>query len=102
MEFNIKFDEQMMVEAANRVLDEFEYKGKTIREWADTLTHPQTNADRLRSMSDKELAERLATVPMSYEEVCPNPMPKECKGGDMETCIQCWLDWLRKEASDEP
>ena len=63
---------------------------------------PITNADRLRSMSDEELAEWLVTVPMSHEEVCPNPMPKECRGGDRGTCIQCWLDWLKKEAHDEP
>ena len=40
MELNIKFDEKLIVEAANRVLDEFDYNGKTIREWADSLTHP--------------------------------------------------------------
>ena len=59
-----------------------------------------TNSDRLRAMSDEELAEWLATVPMSYEDVCPNPIPKECNGGDRETCIQCWLDWLRQEAQN--
>ena len=32
MELNIKFDEKMIDEAANRVLDEYEYNGKTIRE----------------------------------------------------------------------
>ena len=59
-----------------------------------------TNADKLRAMSDEELAEWLATVPMSYEDVCPNPIPKECNGGDRETCIQCWLDWLKKPETE--
>ena len=68
--------------------------------YCQQATPPQTNADRLRAMSDEELAEWMATVPMSYEDVCPNPIPKECNGGDRETCIQCWLDWLRQEAAD--
>lgn len=62
MEFKFKFDEQMVVEAANRTLDEFEYKGKTIRAWADTLTHPKSNADRIRAMTDEELAEWLCDI----------------------------------------
>ena len=40
---------------ANRVLDEVEYKGRTIREWADCLSNPKNNADRIRAMSDEEL-----------------------------------------------
>lgn len=60
------------------------------------------NGDAIRSMSDEELAEWVATVPMSYEDVCPNPIPKECNGGDRETCIQCWLDWLKEARDDQP
>lgn len=80
----------------NHILEE---KGIPPTEY-EAKPKPQTNADKLRAMSDEELAEWLATVPMSYEDVCPNPIPKECNGGDRETCIQCWLDWLRQEASD--
>lgn len=42
---------------------------------------PQTNADRLRAMSDEELAEWLVM---------------NGNGEDYKT----WLDWLRQEASD--
>ena len=45
-----------------RVVDEVAYKGKTIREWADLLTNPNTNADRIRAMSDEELANELGFV----------------------------------------
>lgn len=59
MELNIKFNEKMLVETANRVLDEFEYKGRTIREWADLIANPKTKADRIRAMTDEELADEL-------------------------------------------
>lgn len=55
MYLNFKFDEKMIAETANRVLDETEYKGKTIREWADLIANPKTNADRIRSMTDEEI-----------------------------------------------
>lgn len=45
MELKIKFNEEMLVEIANRVLDEYEYKGKTIREWADLIAHSKTNVE---------------------------------------------------------
>lgn len=82
MELNIKFDEKMLVETANRVLDEFEYNGKTIREWADLIANPKTNADRIRSMSDEELADWLI---MNGD------------GSDYKT----WLKWLREEHKSE-
>ena len=59
MELNIKFDKKMLIETANRVLDEYEYNGKTIREWADLIANPKTNADRIRAMSDEELADEI-------------------------------------------
>lgn len=49
-------------------------------------TFPQTNADRIRNMTDEELAEYLSNV-----HYCPTPSicdpTKECK--------ECWLKWLR-------
>ena len=57
---------------------------------------PQTNADRIRSMSDEELANAALNC---YE--CP-PI-KECPQAkakyDMPTkdrCVTCWLDWLQE------
>ena len=54
----------------------------------------QTNADRIRSMSDEELAEWLwfKTGQCPPFDRCPQP--------DRETpCVmkECWLDWLKQE-----
>lgn len=59
---------------------------------------PQTNADKLRAMSDEELA---AYIDEHTAEAmwCNNP-PLDCPQ-DRE-CVDCILDWLRKEASYEP
>ena len=52
----------------------------------------QTNADRIRSMSDEELAMAL---PFPQ---CP-PHKGKCTFSTMiaNSCDQCWLDWLRQE-----
>ena len=89
MELNIKFNEKTFVEAANRVLDEFEYKGKTIREWADLITNPKTNADRIRAMTDEELAKYL-------DGVCHDLWQMFVKDPQ-----KMWLDWLKEEAKDD-
>ena len=52
-----------------------------------------TNADRIRSMSDEELAEFLATV--------------KCRGAAAEACDAFWeddsysIDWLQQPAETE-
>lgn len=54
---------------------------------------PQTNADRIRSMTDEELAELFTHL------CCPYSL-----GGKVECnienkgCKECWLDWLKQEA----
>lgn len=55
MELNLKFDEQLLTKVCNKMLDEYEYNGKTIREWADRISNPKTNGDRLRAMNNEEL-----------------------------------------------
>ena len=99
MEFNIKFDEQMMGEVANRVLDEFEYNGKTIREWADALAHPKTNADRIRAMTDEELAEFLLNRDLGVVEKASKAVGFTYKV-DREPCLVNVIDWLKQEAGD--
>ena len=51
-----------------------------------------TNADRIRAMSDEELAEFIA-----QQGSCPTlpdgTSPESCK----ESCYGCWLDWLKQE-----
>lgn len=53
-----------------------------------------SNADRLRSMTDEELAEFLTTEDMC-ELICA-PAPPHCDG----QCKQKMLDWLRQEATE--
>lgn len=59
----------------------------------DFAVEQRTNADRIRAMSDEELAKRL-----DYELRCPASgdcakMFKDCKA--------CWLDWLQKPAEED-
>lgn len=79
----------------NRVLDEEEYKGKTLREWADCLSNPKTNADRIRSMSDEALADVLqrAMIPPKGRHCS-----MECR---WDRCRDCWLDWLKSPVEVE-
>ena len=68
-----------------------------------TADNPETNADRIRAMSDEEMAEQLISgcPPCCFDKdgtlgPCPNersPSKKDCK--------DCWLDWLKEEVSDE-
>ena len=48
-----------------------------------------TNADRIRQMSDEELAEWLN----DHNFNCP---PVDCPGED--NCVDCWIGWLKQEA----
>ena len=53
---------------------------------------PTTNGDRIRSMSDEELAEFCVWMcpPGSNENLTCEP--------ERKLCSQCWLDWLKQEA----
>ena len=53
---------------------------------------PTTNADRIRAMTDEELAEWLPFKmgACNVSEKCGN----NC------TCDACWLDWLKQEADN--
>ena len=71
-------------------------------EWAESRCHIKnetecpyheavfyTQADRVRAMSDEELARLYAEkVSLCYG----------CNASTMEDCYKCWLDWLQKEA----
>lgn len=57
---------------------------------------PMTNADRIRAMSDEELAE-------TYAGGCPNGDRLKCgkyylHGG--RDCFRCWLDWLKSPVEE--
>lgn len=51
-----------------------------------------TNADKIRQMTDEDLAEYIRVF---FPEVCP---PGNCPGEDY--CYKCWLDWLKQEVRD--
>ena len=50
----------------------------------------QTNADKIRSMTDEELAKKISGIE-SFALTCGGGWPPEK-----------WLDWLRQEANDKP
>lgn len=54
---------------------------------------PMTNADRIRGMSDEELASYLTGVWYGFEEV-PG-MCDVCDNNSVQNCGKCWLDWLK-------
>ena len=57
---------------------------------------PHTRADRIRAMSDEELAEHLEEI---SNWSCPPGMEfTEVRCGRRPDCKGCWLDWLRQEA----
>ena len=55
---------------------------------------PLTNADRIRSMSDEEMAEFISSIPM-------------CVGKDedlncgIDVCKECFLKWLQRPAEGD-
>lgn len=68
-----------------------------IKDYPHYLDYPkprkvQTNADRIRAMSDEEMSKKL-----QYAPVCP--VNAECTkmSGD---CQACWLDWLQRPAEE--
>ena len=64
----------------------------------ERIKKPQTNADKIRAMSDEELAEWI------WADACPGIPTTSCgvcPEGQEKPCIECWLEWLKKEATDE-
>lgn len=53
-----------------------------------------SNADRIRAMTDEELAEMMSP----NDNGCP-PIMRGCTSCLGQTsCEKCWLDWLKQEA----
>lgn len=55
---------------------------------------PQTNADRIRSMTDEELAVNM---------MCPNEnglAEIDCEKNDNCNCYECLLKWLKAESEE--
>lgn len=61
-------------------------------------TKPRTNADRIRAMSDKELAEYLA----KRYTLCARCFFRRTYSNDpIGPCLECCLAWLRSPAESE-
>lgn len=73
------------------------YKLENVLAWRDEcfeiMTLPQTNADRIRSMTDEELAEVLFGSCIEHMGV------EECSHPE-EACKSCVLDWLKAESEE--
>lgn len=79
----------------NHILEE---KGIPPTEY-EAKPKPQTNADKIRAMSDDELAEFMVkTIGNSF---CPPSIAEDsieevCRGKS-GGCMRCWLCWLKQE-----
>lgn len=64
----------------------------------------KTNADRIRNMTNEELAEFLLKVNTAYSEPCMTG-EKDCKWEDFPThdngCKNCFKEWLESECDSE-
>ena len=73
-----------------RYQNDFEFHACHICHMEKDMYKPKkTNADRIRAMSDEELA-------MVFGEDCAD---RECPE-HRESCRKCWLDWLKQEAQE--
>ena len=61
-------------------------------------TFTMTNADRVRAMSDEELAKLLVNVIFSKWDFRWEWCEKTCTNDD--SCEDCILTWLKKEVED--
>lgn len=82
------------------------YKLENVLAWRDecfeVVEKPQTNADRIRSMTDEELAEFL---PIASNFICQptkecirNTVMNHC--GECERTEECAMKWLRAESEE--
>lgn len=61
----------------------------------------QTNAERIRNMTDEELAKYIFLILADY--ACPpyqNMDSCKKKNATFDVCESCWLEWLKQEVSD--
>lgn len=59
----------------------------------------RTQGDRIRSMTDEELAKWIALHPcLPY---CPAQTDECLQSSKHDSCTKRWLDWLRQEVADE-
>lgn len=75
-------------DAANCFQDALEAKWKLE---SQRKVKPKTNSDRIRAMTDEELAEYLSEV-----HYCPTTSPCD----PTKNCNDCWAEWLRSPVEE--
>lgn len=75
----------------------FDYEINTSKECLDY--ERMTNADRIRAMSDEELANFL--FPLGSCPVVADGLPFNESAECSDDCEKCWLDWLKQEVDNE-
>ena len=80
------------------------YKLENVLAWKDEcfeiMTSPQTNADRIRSMTDEELAEMLSTVSQHCVVYLSDKI--NCRHSNCDTgCKNNIKKWLQKEMEEK-
>jgi hypothetical protein len=83
-----------------RVCNELERMGKVPKHEncrCYSQTKPVTNADRIRAMTDEELAVWMSARDIDLDPKCPPTGPLCVNYND---CASCWLAWLKEEAFD--
>ena len=58
-----------------------------------------TNADRIRAMSDEELAEFINNT--EYGFIDSPGMCDVCDNHRINKCLLCWLDWLKSPVEED-
>ena len=67
---------------------------KALEDVTDKNVGKITNADRIRSMSDEELAEAIISIPMCVG----TDDDKDC---EKDGCKDCFLNWLQQPAEED-
>ena len=83
----IKIDGFKCVEDMAQAVLNYTYE-KTLKEWDDSISEPKTNADRIRSMTDEELALFIHNAEAQAAET------------ELVSYVNEWLDWLKEEAKE--
>lgn len=71
---------------------------ETFRKADDSLGDLITNADRIRAMSDEELAEFMDNI---ENNPCEHCIVGTCDGFSGEQCKEKKVEWLKQEAEDD-
>lgn len=98
IKFPIVIDGYKCVEDMAQAVLNYTYKGKTLKEWADSISESQTRADKIRAMTDEELADMFSLLSCCHEK--GQDCMKYSDGTGGRNCYQCWLDWLKQEVGE--